>query len=223
MSATDLQVPMRPTRAGTGDGMGSRNIIIPKTPAREKQNPSNEIESLHGTINQLQNQMKYLQPGDGSFNSTDFRWRLNKIEKEKLELTSKFNDERSAFESHVARLRAQLEKGEAMRQTLEYDLAVSKKEASVVRTTSEDRIESIHKIHAQLKVQNSELQQKVENLERTSQILQQAREDDQERFQSEQEDHEKIIQNSNTENEFLIAERNRINTILQVTMCNIYF
>ncbi|XP_055488322.1 coiled-coil domain-containing protein 171-like isoform X2 [Leucoraja erinacea] len=215
LSATDLQVPMRPTRAGTGDGMGSRNIIIPKTPAREKQNPSNEIESLHGTINQLQNQMKYLQPGDGSFNSTDFRWRLNKIEKEKLELTSKFNEERSAFESHVARLRAQLEKGEAMRQTLEYDLAVSKKEASVVRTTSEDRIESIHKIHAQLKVQNSELQQKVENLERTSQILQQAREDDQQRFQSEQEDHEKIIQNSNTENEFLIAERNRINTILQ--------
>ncbi|XP_032874166.1 coiled-coil domain-containing protein 171 isoform X6 [Amblyraja radiata] len=215
LSATDLQVPMRPTRAGTGDGMGSRNIIIPKTPAREKQNPSNEIESLQGTINQLQNQMKYLQPGDGSFNSTDFRWRLNKIEKEKLELTSKFNEERSAFESHVARLRAQLEKGEAMRQTLEYDLAVAKKEASVVRTTSEDRIESIHKIHAQLKVQNSELQQKVENLERTSQILQQAREDDQQRFQSEQEDHEKIIQNSNTENEYLIAERNRINTILQ--------
>ncbi|XP_078250998.1 coiled-coil domain-containing protein 171 isoform X3 [Rhinoraja longicauda] len=215
---------MRRTRAGTGDGsqiiqlktvMGSSNIIIPKTPSREKQNPSNEIESLHGNINQLQNQMKYLQPGDGSFNSTDFRWRLNKMEKEKLELTSKFNEERSAFESHVARLRAQLEKGEAMRQTLEYDLAVAKKEASVVRTTSEDRIESIHKIHAQLKVQNLELQQKVENLERTLQILQQAREDDQQRFQSEQEDHEKIIQNSDTENEFLIAERNRMNTILQ--------
>ncbi|XP_078251006.1 coiled-coil domain-containing protein 171 isoform X4 [Rhinoraja longicauda] len=102
-----------------------------------------------------------------------------------------------------------------MRQTLEYDLAVAKKEASVVRTTSEDRIESIHKIHAQLKVQNLELQQKVENLERTLQILQQAREDDQQRFQSEQEDHEKIIQNSDTENEFLIAERNRMNTILQ--------
>ncbi|XP_078250997.1 coiled-coil domain-containing protein 171 isoform X2 [Rhinoraja longicauda] len=225
LSATDLQVPMRRTRAGTGDGsqiiqlktvMGSSNIIIPKTPSREKQNPSNEIESLHGNINQLQNQMKYLQPGDGSFNSTDFRWRLNKMEKEKLELTSKFNEERSAFESHVARLRAQLEKGEAMRQTLEYDLAVAKKEASVVRTTSEDRIESIHKIHAQLKVQNLELQQKVENLERTLQILQQAREDDQQRFQSEQEDHEKIIQNSDTENEFLIAERNRMNTILQM-------
>ncbi|XP_051876146.1 coiled-coil domain-containing protein 171-like isoform X2 [Pristis pectinata] len=224
MSAADLQGSLRRSLEGTGDSsqiiqlktsMGSRNIIIPKLPSQEKQNPPNEIESLQSTINQLQNQIKYLQPGDGSLNSTDFRWRLNKVEKEKLELASKFNEERSAFESHVARLRAQLEKGEAMRQTLEYDLAVAKKEASVVRSTSEDRIEAIHKIHAQLKVQNSELQQKVENLEKTLQILQRAREDDQQRFQSEQEDREKIIQNSNTENEFLIAERNRIDAILQ--------
>ncbi|XP_069780569.1 coiled-coil domain-containing protein 171 isoform X2 [Narcine bancroftii] len=224
MSAADLLVPLQRSLEGTGDSshmiqlktkVGSKNIIIPKLSSQEKQNPSHEIESFQSTVNHLQSQMKCLQPGDGSFNITDFRWRLNKVEKEKLELTSKFNEERSAFESHVARLRAQLEKGEAMRQTLEYDLAVSKKEASVVRSTSEDRIEAVHKMHAQLKVQNSELQQKVENLEKTLHILQQAREDDQQRFQSEQDDREKIIQNTNSENEFLIAERNRIDTILQ--------
>ncbi|XP_072114325.1 coiled-coil domain-containing protein 171 isoform X1 [Mobula birostris] len=223
MSAADLQVPLRNSLEGTGDNsqvvqlkgsMGSKNII-PKLPSREKQNPAGEIKSLQSTINQLQNQIKYLQPVDGSFNPTDFRWRLNKVEKEKLELVSRFNEERSAFESHVAKLRSQLEKGEAMRQTLEYDLAVAKKEASVVRSTSEDRIEAIHKIHAQLKVHNSELQQKVENLQKTLLVLQQAREDEQERFQSEQEDQEKMIQNSITENEFLIAERNRIDAILQ--------
>ncbi|XP_059830882.1 coiled-coil domain-containing protein 171-like isoform X1 [Hypanus sabinus] len=223
MSAADLQVTLRNSLEGTGDNsqvvqlkssMGSKNII-PKLPSREKQNPAHEIKSLQNTIAELHNQIKHLQPADGSFNPTDLRWRLNKVEKEKLELVSRFNEECSAFESQVAKLRAQLEKGEAVRQTLEYDLAVAKKEASVVRSTSEERIEAIHKIHAQLKVHNSELQQKVENLEKTLQVLQQAREDEQERFQSEQEDREKIIKNSITENELLIAERNRIDAILQ--------
>uniref|UniRef100_UPI00398F6BFA coiled-coil domain-containing protein 171-like isoform X2 n=1 Tax=Pristiophorus japonicus TaxID=55135 RepID=UPI00398F6BFA len=225
MSAADLQDPVRRSLDGIDDrsqivqmraSTGPRNIIIPRLSSHQRQNPTvNDIERLQSTINQLQNQMKHLQPGGGDSSSTDLRWKLNKVEKEKLELASKFNEERSTFESHVAGLRAQLEKGEALRQTLEYELAVAKKEASVVRCTSEDRIDTIHKIHAQLKVQNSELQQRVEDLERTRQISTQAREDDEQRFQSEQEDRDKIIRNCNIENEFLIAERNRIDAILQ--------
>ncbi|XP_067886606.1 coiled-coil domain-containing protein 171-like isoform X2 [Heterodontus francisci] len=225
MSAADLQDPLRRSRNGTGNSSQivqlrtsrePRNLLIPKLLSQQKQNSTaNEIERLQSTINQLQNQMKQLQPGDGDCSCTDLRWKLNKVEKEKLELTSKFNEERSTFESHITRLRAQLEKGEALRQTLEYELAVAKKEASVVRCTSEDRIDSVHKVHAQLKVQNSELQQKVKELEKALQISKQSREDDQQRFQSEQEDRDKIIQTCNTENEFLIAERNRIDAILQ--------
>ncbi|XP_067839573.1 coiled-coil domain-containing protein 171-like isoform X2 [Heptranchias perlo] len=225
MSAVDLEGHVQRSLDGTGDSSviaqlrtstGPRNRIIPRLCSQQKQNPAaNEIERLQCTINQLQNQMKQLQPGDGDCISTDLRWKLNKVEKEKLELTSQFNEERSKFESHVARLRAQLEKGEALRQTLEYELAVAKKEASVVRCTSEDRIESVHKIHGQLKVENSELEQRVEDLDKTLQISKRAREDDQHRFRSELEDRDKIIQNCNTENEFLIAERNRIDAILQ--------
>eukprot|EP00061_Rhincodon_typus_P014916 g42299.t1 len=126
-------------------------------PIDPNSNPSFDIKQtslpygLQSTISQLQNQMKQLQPGDGDSSSTDLRWKLNRLEKEKVELSSKFNEERATFESHVTRLRAQLEKGEALRQTLEYELAVAKKEASVVKCTSEDRIDSIHKVHAQLK------------------------------------------------------------------------
>ncbi|XP_072373595.1 coiled-coil domain-containing protein 171 isoform X1 [Scyliorhinus torazame] len=222
MSALDLQAPL--LREGSGNrsqivqlrpGTDPRNLIPRLSSQQNPTSAANEIGRLQSTINQLQNQMKQLQPGDGDCSSTDLRWKLNTLEKEKLELSSKFNEERSAFDSHVARLRAQLEKGEAVRQTLEYELAVAKKEASVVRCTSEDRIDSVHKVHAHLKVQNSELQQKVKELEKTLQISKLAREDDLQRYQSEQEDRDKIIQTSNTENEFLIAERNRIDAILQ--------
>ncbi|XP_072445134.1 coiled-coil domain-containing protein 171 isoform X9 [Chiloscyllium punctatum] len=224
MSAADLHDPVRRSLEGTGNSSqiiqlrantDSRNLI-PKLSSPQKQNSTaNDIERLQSTISQLQNQMKQLQPGDGDCSSTEHRWKLNRLEKEKVELTSRFNEERATFESHIARLRAQLEKGEALRQTLEYELAVAKKEASVVKCTSEDRIDSIHKVHAQLKVQNSELQQKVKELEKTLAISEQARKDDQQRFQTEQEDRDKIIQTCNIENEFLIAERNRIDAILQ--------
>ncbi|XP_078070034.1 coiled-coil domain-containing protein 171 [Mustelus asterias] len=224
MSAVDLQDPLRRSLEGTDNrsqivqlrtSTGPRNVASRLSCQQKQSSTASEIVRLQSTINQLQNQMKQLQPGDGDYSSTDLRWKLNKLEKEKLELASKFNEERSTFDSHVARLRAQLEKGEALRQTLEYELAVAKKEASVVRCTSEDRIDSIHKVHAQMKVQNSELQLKVKELEKALQISKQAREDDQQRFQSEQEDKDKIIQTSHTENEFLIAERSRIDAILQ--------
>ncbi|XP_043573481.1 coiled-coil domain-containing protein 171-like isoform X7 [Chiloscyllium plagiosum] len=224
MSAADLHDPVRRSLEGTGNSSqiiqlrantDSRNLI-PKLSSPQKQNSTaNDIERLQSTISQLQNQMKHLQPGDGDCSSTEHRWKLNRLEKEKVELTSRFNEERATFESHIARLRAQLEKGEALRQTLEYELAVAKKEASVVKCTSEDRIDSIHRVHAQLKVQNSELQQKVKELEKTLAISEHARKDDQQRFQTEQEDRDKIIQTCNIENEFLIAERNRIDAILQ--------
>ncbi|XP_048475990.1 coiled-coil domain-containing protein 171-like [Rhincodon typus] len=224
MSAADLHDPVRRSLEGTDNSSqiiqlrasaNSRNLIPKLTSPQKQHSTANDIERLQSTISQLQNQMKQLQPGDGDSSSTDLRWKLNRLEKEKVELSSKFNEERATFESHVTRLRAQLEKGEALRQTLEYELAVAKKEASVVKCTSEDRIDSIHKVHAQLKVQNSELQQKVKELEKTLQICKRAREDDHQRFQTEQEDRDKIIQTCNAENEFLIAERNRIDAILQ--------
>ncbi|XP_048384178.2 coiled-coil domain-containing protein 171-like isoform X2 [Stegostoma tigrinum] len=224
MSAADLHDPVRRSLEGTDNSTpiiqlrasaDSRNLIPKLTSPQKQHSTAHDIERLQSTINQLQNQMKQLQPGDGDSSSTDLRWKLNRLEKEKVELSSKFNEERATFESHITRLRAQLEKGEALRQTLEYELAVAKKEASVVKCTSEDRIDSIHKVHAQLKVQNSELQQKVKELEKTLQICKQAREDDHQRFQTDQEDRDKIIQTCNAENEFLTTERNRIDAILQ--------
>lgn len=46
----------------------------------------------------------------------------------------------SSYESQIARLRSEVEKGEALRQRLEYDLAVARKEAGLGRRAAEERL-----------------------------------------------------------------------------------
>lgn len=51
-----------------------------------------------------------------------------------------FLSQLSNYESQVAKLRAEVEKGEALRQSLEYELAVARKEAGLERCSSEDKL-----------------------------------------------------------------------------------
>ncbi|XP_064410929.1 coiled-coil domain-containing protein 171 isoform X2 [Latimeria chalumnae] len=177
----------------------------------------NEIRRLQDIIQQLQNELTYLQNenGSGFDNATELRWKLHQCEKEKLELATKFNEEVSKHDSQIAKLRSQLEKGEAVRQSLEYELALARKEAGIERYTSEDRIEAMNKINEQLEAQHSDLQQQIEDLEIALQITQQAREGDQRGFLTEVGERDKIIQQCNTENELLTTERNRLDSVLQ--------
>uniref|UniRef100_A0AAY5EMF9 Uncharacterized protein n=1 Tax=Electrophorus electricus TaxID=8005 RepID=A0AAY5EMF9_ELEEL len=56
----------------------------------------------------------------------------------------------SAYEAQLARLRALLERGEAHRQTLEYEVAVVKRDAAAQRTCSEDKMADLLKHNQQL-------------------------------------------------------------------------
>eukprot|EP00062_Callorhinchus_milii_P008145 gi/632950535/ref/XP_007890776.1/ PREDICTED: coiled-coil domain-containing protein 171 isoform X1 [Callorhinchus milii] len=222
MSATGFEGRVECILDGTGDNTqsaqlrtstGIRNGRTRSLALEEKQNHcENEIERLQSTIGQFQNQ---LQSGNGDDMNTNLRWKLNKVEKEKLEIRSIYNEERSKFESKVAKLRAQLEKGEALRQNLEYELAVARKEANIIQCRSQDRIDEVNKIHEELKEQNTALKQRGEDLENALYISKQAREDDQIRSQIELEDREKIIHNYNAENELLVVERDQIDAVLQ--------
>uniref|UniRef100_H2ZUG0 Coiled-coil domain containing 171 n=1 Tax=Latimeria chalumnae TaxID=7897 RepID=H2ZUG0_LATCH len=180
-------------------------------------NVNSSSSRLQDIIQQLQNELTYLQNenGSGFDNATELRWKLHQCEKEKLELATKFNEEVSKHDSQIAKLRSQLEKGEAVRQSLEYELALARKEAGIERYTSEDRIEAMNKINEQLEAQHSDLQQQIEDLEIALQITQQAREGDQRGFLTEVGERDKIIQQCNTENELLTTERNRLDSVLQ--------
>ncbi|XP_062372443.1 coiled-coil domain-containing protein 171-like [Sardina pilchardus] len=146
---------------------------------------------------------------------TDLRWRINQLEGEKLELASKHNQEVSQLEAQVARLRAQVERGEAVRQTLEYDIVVATRDSTSERSKAEARLFELQKEKQELKDLNGELCQTAQDMQRALEISRQAREDDQQGLSAELTERDQLLLTAHAENDQLIADKNRLQAILQ--------
>ncbi|XP_059110477.1 coiled-coil domain-containing protein 171 isoform X3 [Peromyscus eremicus] len=147
--------------------------------------------------------------------TADLRKKLHRAKKEKLEMTTKHNTELSSYESQIARLRSEVEKGEALRQRLEYDLAVARKEAGLGRRAAEERLAEAQRTQEKLYAQNSELQEKANEIEKTFQTSQEKWKEECRRFERDLEERDNIIQNCNQEYELLMQEKSRLQTTLQ--------
>ncbi|KAM3857465.1 coiled-coil domain-containing protein 171 [Diretmus argenteus] len=120
------------------------------------------------------------------------RRRVHQLEKDKLELTSIHNQEVSRLQAQLARLRSDVERGEAQRQTLEYQLVVRRREAE---RDAEKR--------ERLTARAAELQQSAADLQKALDITRQAREEDQHALQQEVEERDRLVQSVSSENERL--------------------
>ncbi|XP_078225611.1 coiled-coil domain-containing protein 171 isoform X5 [Callithrix jacchus] len=147
--------------------------------------------------------------------TADLRKKLNRAKKEKLEITTKHNAELACFESQIAKLRSEVEKGEALRQSLEYDLAVARKEAGLGRRAAEERLAEAHRIQEKLYAQNSELQAKANEIEKEFQTSQQKWKEECRRFEHDLEERDNMIQNYNREYDLLMKEKSRLEKTLQ--------
>ncbi|XP_036187099.1 coiled-coil domain-containing protein 171 [Myotis myotis] len=147
--------------------------------------------------------------------TTDFRKKLHRAKREKLEITTKHNAELASYEGQIARLRSEVEKGEALRQSLEYDLAVARKEAGLGRRAAEERLAEAHKIQEKLCAQNTELQGRANEIENAFQISQQKWKEECRRFECDLEERDNIIQNCNQEYDLLFKEKSKLEKILQ--------
>nr|KAF6331552.1 coiled-coil domain containing 171 [Pipistrellus kuhlii] len=147
--------------------------------------------------------------------TTDFRKKLHRAKKEKLEITTKHNAELASYESQIAKLRSEVEKGEALRQSLEYDLAVARKEAGLGRRAAEERLAEAHKIQEKLCAQNTELQGRAKEIENAFQISQQKWNEECRRFEHDLEERDNIIQNCNQEYDLLLKEKSILEKTLQ--------
>ncbi|XP_056156773.1 coiled-coil domain-containing protein 171-like [Lampris incognitus] len=145
--------------------------------------------------------------GEGREESDRLRWRIQQLERDKLELTSLHNQETAAVQSQLARLRADVERGEAERQTLEYQLVLSRREV--------DQVAALTKHNHKLTVRAAELQQSVADLQKVLDITRQAREDDQNALQQEVEERDRLVLSSIAENDRLTTENQRLHQLLQ--------
>ncbi|XP_066224305.1 coiled-coil domain-containing protein 171 [Saccopteryx leptura] len=148
----------------------------------------------------------------------DLRKKLHRAKKEKLEITTKHNVELASYESQLAKLRAEVEKGEALRQSLEYDLAVARKEAGLGRRAAEERLAEAHRVQDKLCAQNTELQGRANEIEKAFQTSQQKWKEECRRFECDLEERDNIIQNCNREYDLLMKEKSKLEKTLQETL-----
>ncbi|NWV27222.1 CC171 protein, partial [Origma solitaria] len=97
----------------------------------------------------------------------DLRWKLLQAKKENLDLTIQHNQEVSNYENQIIRLRSEFERGEAVRQGLEYELTVARKCAHLKTCAAEEELSDTKSKLVELQVFNENLQQKVMETEKT--------------------------------------------------------
>ncbi|XP_053096457.1 coiled-coil domain-containing protein 171 [Pangasianodon hypophthalmus] len=199
----------RARRRDSGQSKASLRASHPRTVSRAAQGDLQEISRPREVIGQLQTE------GRGVDKEEELRWRINQLEKDKLELSSKYNQEVSGYEAQLTRCRALLEKGEAQRQTLEYELAVMKRDTAAQKSLSEDKMAGLITHNQQLEGLNAELRQRASDLQRALEITQQARYDDEKSLQAELRERDHLIHSISTERELLQEENRRLDSLLQ--------
>ncbi|NXW55934.1 CC171 protein, partial [Eurystomus gularis] len=79
----------------------------------------------------------------------------------------------SNYESQIVKLRLEIEKGEAVRQSLEYELAIARKDAHLKTYAAEEALSDAKTKCVELQALNEKLQQRVADTEKTFHIAQQ--------------------------------------------------
>ncbi|XP_073662210.1 coiled-coil domain-containing protein 171 isoform X2 [Tursiops truncatus] len=182
----------------------------------------NTSNNASGDIQRLKNassDIKQMVKNETDLDITaDLRKKLHRAKKEKLEITTKHNAELASYESQIAKLRSEVEKGEALRQSLEYDLAVARKEAGLGRRAAEERLAEAHRIQEKLCAQNAELQGKASGMEKAFQTSQQKWKEECRRFECDLEERDNIIQNCDQKYDLLMKEKSRLEKTVQETL-----
>ncbi|XP_031465818.1 coiled-coil domain-containing protein 171 isoform X1 [Phasianus colchicus] len=142
----------------------------------------------------------------------DLKRKLCQAKEEKVDIIIKHNQELRDYEIQIVKLRSEFEKGEAIRQSLEYALAIAKKDARLRICTVEEELNDARNKLAELQAFNEKLQQRLVETEKTFHIAQQKWKEQQQRLASEKDD---ILRTHKDEYELLLKERSELESVLQ--------
>ncbi|XP_071794777.1 coiled-coil domain-containing protein 171-like isoform X1 [Asterias amurensis] len=119
-----------------------------------------ELRQLRLKIGRLQNENQAE-----TDSNNELRKRVSNLENEKLNITANSNAELNQQQTQLAKLRAQLEKSEALRQQLDYEVVVAKRGISQEKNNAAEREESLNAIIEKQRDKINELTSKVEDLQ----------------------------------------------------------
>ncbi|XP_078621913.1 coiled-coil domain-containing protein 171-like isoform X2 [Branchiostoma floridae x Branchiostoma japonicum] len=202
-----------------------RGATLPRGPAvmsesaRRLSSPGmgmEDVTHLQEQLRQLRAEISQLQEENRNESDTvaQLRKRINILEREKLETASRYNEETTSLQGQVARLRAQLEKGEATRQNLEFELTVARKNISQEKRQAEDKEGQILRNNDDLRAQVSELSRQADDLDSALKVarIQATEQETQHRLLMEEKD--KVIARCHAEQDVVTAERDKLDSML---------
>ncbi|KAK2146872.1 hypothetical protein LSH36_581g03034 [Paralvinella palmiformis] len=171
-----------------------------------------DTDMLKSENNSLKSKLRQMMEELQSEQDTVFtlRKRLNCVEKERLEEASRANSEVNRLDCEVTKLRAQLERGEALRQNLEFELAKARREINIEKKSSTERENLITEVNEEMKQKITELTMQMEalcdELEKTKHQAQ----CEANRFRDIINEKEKILSEYRTDKDALEADRDQL-------------
>uniref|UniRef100_A0ABM5FS14 Coiled-coil domain-containing protein 171 isoform X9 n=1 Tax=Pogona vitticeps TaxID=103695 RepID=A0ABM5FS14_9SAUR len=148
----------------------------------------------------------------------DLRRKLLQVRKELLDITVQHNAEVSNYECRFVKLRAEFERSEAVRQSLEYELAVARKEVANERFSAEDKLGEAKKQIEQFEAMIRAYQQKLSDMERSYHVAKKQWDEREQRLINDVSEQELIINTCKSEYESLLKERTKLDHMLKETL-----
>ncbi|XP_072051305.1 coiled-coil domain-containing protein 171-like [Amphiura filiformis] len=173
-----------------------------------------EVQQLRAQFKQLQSDSNH-EAGTENDNASLLRQRINKLEKDKLELTTNLNDETSKLQSQVAKLRAQVEEGEVTRQNLEYELAVAKKSTGQGKRNLKEKTSELNGIIETYKDKIVDLKQQVDDLQHALESQKRVSEELDGRYQHKLEEKDGLLATCQAERDLLTTEKEQLQHVFQ--------
>ncbi|CAG5125617.1 unnamed protein product, partial [Candidula unifasciata] len=143
------------------------------------------------------------------------RKKFNAVEKQKLEIIARTNEEIGSLESQLAKAHLQVEKVEATRRNLEYELTKSQQEIHRIRETSKHKEDILLEGTEDLKNKLEDLSEEIKQLHKSLQTCKISSQEKEEKLKQHLEDKTEQILKYRAELEVVCTERDKLNEVCQ--------
>ncbi|XP_067665057.1 coiled-coil domain-containing protein 171-like [Haliotis asinina] len=147
--------------------------------------------------------------------TNQLRRRLNTAEKERLEAASRSNNEVTTLEGHLARMGSQIEKGEATRHSLEFELTKARRELSQQKQASMEREAVLMETNDDLKRKISEVSEEMQALQKQVHAVHKSSEDTEMKMRKELEEKEFLLNRHKNDQEVMRTEKEKLEALLK--------
>ncbi|CAJ0933253.1 unnamed protein product, partial [Ranitomeya imitator] len=180
------------------------------------------ISPNHAAANEVTWSLRFKHEFEDQNEVAELRSKLNKARSENVELVAKHNEELLSCESQLAKLRSEVEKGEAVRQSLEYELAVARKQCGVERIALEEEKDNFVKEQELFKGEIEELQKKMTTVAEKFQSTQSGWQEAQKKLESDLKGQDLEIEKYQKAQEMLMSEKSSLEADIQVSAVWVY-